>query len=156
MDGFPRFLEFKKHIRLPVTVIRPCRCSTIPCSLQPVMPWVDAERDLKLSKALLTRRFPLERIKDSPPLQPKCLGRVTLLPGTELTPVSFKTRKHFPRSIHILACFQPSFPCRKNCFLCQFLFSWYKLCLRYTAGNFNENPSIPALANILWARASEH
>ena len=37
-----------------------------------------------------------------------------------------------------------------------FLFSRCKLCLRYTAGNFNENPSMRALAKILRARASEH
>ena len=37
-----------------------------------------------------------------------------------------------------------------------FLFSRCKLCLRYTAGNFNENPSMRALAKVLRARASEH
>ena len=36
------------------------------------------------------------------------------------------------------------------------LFSRCKLCLRYTKGNFNENPSRRALVKILRARASEH
>ena len=38
----------------------------------------------------------------------------------------------------------------------QFLFSRCKLCLRYTAGNLNENPSMRAIAKVLRARASEH
>ena len=56
------------------------------------------------------------------------------------------------------ACFPmfPSFQHGKYCFQCQFLFSRCKLCLRYTAGNFNENPSMRAVAKILRARASEH
>ena len=44
----------------------------------------------------------------------------------------------------------------KYCFQCQCLFSICKLCLRYTAENFKENPSTRALAKILRARASEH
>ena len=44
----------------------------------------------------------------------------------------------------------------KHCFQCQFVFPRYKLCLRYTAGNFNENPSMRAIAKILRARANEH
>ena len=43
----------------------------------------------------------------------------------------------------------------KHCFQCQFLFSRCKLWLRYTAGNFNENPGMLALAKFLRARASE-
>ena len=35
----------------------------------------------------------------------------------------------------------PSFPYGKKCFQWKFLFSRCKLSLRYTAGNFNENPS---------------
>ena len=50
----------------------------------------------------------------------------------------------------------PSFPYGKHCFQCQFLFSRCKLCLQQTTGNFNENPSMRALAKILQARASEH
>ena len=38
----------------------------------------------------------------------------------------------------------------------QFPVSVFVLCLRYTVGNFNENPSMRALAKILRARASEH
>ena len=88
---------------------------------------------------------------------------VTLLPGTELGPVSFNKRqqneeaffqKHSWRA-HVSPLF-PSFPYGKLCFQCQFLFSRCKLCLRYTAGNFNENPSMRALAKVLRARASEH
>ena len=41
-------------------------------------------------------------------------------------------------------------------FQLQFLFSRCKLCLRYTAGNSNENASMRALPKILWARASDH
>ena len=48
------------------------------------------------------------------------------------------------------------FPMRAHCFQCQFLFSRCKICLRYTAGNLSENPSMRALAKILRARASEH
>ena len=56
------------------------------------------------------------------------------------------------------ACFPmfPSFQHGKYCFQCQFLFSRSKLCLRYTTGNFNENPSMRLLAKLLRARASEH
>ena len=72
-----------------------------------------------------------------------------------------KTRKHFGRNTHSwrahVSPMFPSLPYRKHCFQCQFfLFSRCKLCLRYTAGNFNENPSMQALAKILQARASEH
>ena len=48
------------------------------------------------------------------------------------------------------------FICLNHCFYGQFLLSTWKLCLRYTAGNFNENASMRALAKILRARASEH
>ena len=49
-----------------------------------------------------------------------------------------------------------SFPYGKHCFQCQFLFSRWKLCLRYTAGNFNKKPSMRAPAKFLRERASEH
>ena len=70
-----------------------------------------------------------------------------------------RTRKHFSRNIHGARMFLrmfPSFPYEKHCFHGQFLFSTCKLCFSYTAGNFNENPSMRALAKILRARASEH
>ena len=57
------------------------------------------------------------------------------------------------------ACFPnvPQFPIWETLFpVSALLFSRCKLCLRYTAGNFNENPSMRALAKILRARASEH
>ena len=66
-----------------------------------------------------------------------------------------KTRKHFGRNTHSWrAHVSPMFPILvygKHCFQCQFLFS---RC--YTRGNFNENPSMRALAKILRARTSEH
>ena len=69
-----------------------------------------------------------------------------------------KTRKHFAEKFMTRACFPniPSFPFGKHCFQCQVLFSRCKLCLRYTAGNFKENPSMQALAKFLRAWASEH
>ena len=63
-------------------------------------------------------------------------------------------QKHSCRA-HVSQMF-PSFPDGKHCFQCPFLFPRCKLCLRYTAGNFNENPSMRALAKTLRARASEH
>ena len=55
------------------------------------------------------------------------------------------------------ACFPmfPNFQHGKYCFQCLFLFSRCKLCLRYTTGNFNENPSMRALAKLLRVRTSE-
>ena len=63
----------------------------------------------------------------------------------------------------------PSFPYGKHCFQqptakhCSqqppgsvFVFTECKLCLRYTARNFNENPSMRALLRILRTRASKH
>ena len=89
---------------------------------------------------------------------PCCLG-LKLLQSVSIK--VNKTREHFARNTHSRrAHVSPmflSFPYRKHCFQCQFfLFSRCKLCLRYTAGNFNENPSMRALAKILRARESEH
>ena len=90
-------------------------------------------------------------------------GRVNLLPGTELRPVSFNKRqqneeaffqKHLLRA-HVSPMF-PSFPYGNHCFQCQFWFPRCKLGLRCTGGNFNENPSMRAVVKILLARASEH
>ena len=67
-----------------------------------------------------------------------------------------KGRKHFFNNVHGVRMFSQCFPHGKHCFQCQFLFSRCKLCLRYTAGNFNENLSMRALSKILRARASEH
>ena len=64
-----------------------------------------------------------------------------------------KTRKYFSRNIHGARMFPQCFPCSfqygKHCFQCQFLYSRCEVCLRYMAGNFNENPSMQA-------RPSEH
>ena len=56
------------------------------------------------------------------------------------------------------ACFPNvfQFPIRVTLFLVSFLFSRCKLCFHYTAGNFNEKPSMRALAENLGARASKH
>ena len=51
-----------------------------------------------------------------------------------------KTRKHFPETFVFHNVSQ--FPHGKHCFQCQFLFPRCKLHLGYTAGNFNENPSM--------------
>ena len=80
-------------------------------------------------------------------------SKVTLLPRKELRPVSFNKRQQneeaffFPETFMTRACSPnvPSFSYEKRCFQCQFLFSRCKLSLRYTAGNFNENPSMRAL-----------
>ena len=86
-----------------------------------------------------------------------------MLPGTELRPVSFSERQQNEEAYlqkhswgaHVSPMFS-SYPHWKHCFQCQFLFSRWKLCLRYTVENFKENPSTRALAKILRARASEH
>ena len=59
-----------------------------------------------------------------------------------------KTSKHFSRNIHGARMFPQcsQFPVwEKLCFQCQFLFSRCRSCVRYTAGNFNKNPSMRAL-----------
>ena len=70
-------------------------------------------------------------------------GRVTLLPETELSLSASinvnKTRKPFQKHS-----WRTMFP---QCF---------KLCLHDRAGNFNENPSIRAVAKFLRAGTSEH
>ena len=48
------------------------------------------------------------------------------------------------------------FPMRETLFPVSVFVFEMKICLRYTAGKFNENPSMRALAKILRARASEH
>ena len=63
-------------------------------------------------------------------------------------------QKHSRRA-HVSPIF-PSFPYREHCFQCHFFLSRCKSCLRYTEGNFNENPSVRKLAKILRAQASEH
>ena len=62
--------------------------------------------------------------------------------------------KHFSRNIVARAYFPNDFQfsIRKHCVQCPSC----KLWLRYTAGNFNDNSSMRAVAKILRARASEH
>ena len=95
-------------------------------------------------------------MKDSPPLQAKCF-RVEFpnFPGQNsgqsVLITSTKPRGSiFPKIFKVRACFL------KHCFQCQFLFPRCKLRSRYTAGNFNKNPSMRAVAKILRARANEH
>ena len=62
-----------------------------------------------------------------------------------------KTRKHFSRTIHGARMF-PQFPIWETLFpVSALLFLGCKLCLRYTAGDFNETPSMRAHAKILRA-----
>ena len=83
-----------------------------------------------------------------------------MLPGTELKPVS--SNKHqqneeaFSRNLYGAGMFPQCFLSVSSMFRCQVLFSRCRLFLRYTAGKFNENPSMRALAKILRALASEH
>ena len=121
---------------------------------QAVSYWEWLNRDKALSCCLALRmlsrfvkpclqasRFPLKRVKDSPPLQAKCFRyRITLLPETELRAISFNKRQQneegaFPETFMARACSPmfPSFPYGKHCSQCQFLFSRYKLCLRLYA-----------------------
>ena len=140
-------------------------CTITTLSFKRVSGWTLNRISNFLTLCLQASRFPLDRVKESPRIQAKYYfsGRVTLQPGTELWLVSFNKRhqneeaffqKHSWRA-HVSSMF-PSFPCGKHCFQCQVLFPRCKLCLRYTAGNFNENPSVRAVANILRTRASEH
>ena len=112
---------------------------------------------------LQASKFPLKRVKDSPPLQVKCFRyRITLLPGTELRAISFNKRQQneegaFPETFMAHACFPDSdsqFPIRETLFpVSVFVFKIQIMLtfIRYTAGNFKENPSMRTLA-----RASEH
>ena len=82
---------------------------------------------------------------------------VTLLPETKLWPVSFNKRPQneeafLPESFMACACFPnvSQFPTRETLFPRSFPEG--KLCSRYTAGNFNENPSMRAVAKILRER----
>ena len=85
-----------------------------------------------------------------------------MLPETELRPVSFNKRQQNEEALFqkqswhaLVSQMFPSFPCGKHCIQCLFLFLRYKLCLGYTAGNFNGNPSMRAVTKILRARANE-
>ena len=95
-------------------------------------------------------------------------GRVTLLPETNLWPVwpvmpvfnetSRKKKREnvFQKHSHAFTysrCFRPGF--WETCFHCQSLFPRCKLCFRYTAENFNENPSI-RVARKKFASTSEY
>ena len=65
----------------------------------------------------------------------------------------------FSRNIHGAPMFPQFFPVSHTGNIVSsviFFLSRCKSCLRYTAGNFNENPSMRELAKILRARASEH
>ena len=106
--------------------------------------------------SLLKRCFTPSNLADTFKTGPCYLG---LNSGRSVSINVSKTRKHFSRNIHGARMFPQcsQFPVRETlCFQCQFLFSRCKLCLRYTAGNFNENPNMRAPAKILRAQASEN
>ena len=68
-------------------------------------------------------------------------------------------RKHFSRNIHGAPIFPQFFSVSHTGSIVSsviFFLARCKSCLRNTTGNFNENPSMRELANILRARASEH
>ena len=68
-----------------------------------------------------------------------------------------KTRKHFPEKLmaHVSPMFAVSYTGNIVSSV-SFCFQDTNYCFRYTAGKFNENPSMRALAKFLRARASEH
>ena len=96
-------------------------------------------------------RFPLKRVKDSPPVYKRNVsGSVSLLPGTKLRPVRFHKRQQneeaFSRKIHGARMF-PRFFCFEAV---NYAYATLQEILD------NENPSMRAVAKILRARASEH
>ena len=111
-----------------------------------------------LRPCLQTSRFPLKRVKDSPPFSTSEMSQIGLfcylgLNSSRSSSINVnKTRKYFSRNIHGARMFSQCFPVSHG----GNIVSRCKLCLLYTAGNFNESPSIWALAKILRARASEH
>ena len=92
-------------------------------------------------------------------------GRATSLPGTEHWQVSFSKRQQNEEAISqrysccACACFPNAshFSQPETLFPVSVFVSKMQLCLRYTAGNFNEKPSMQAMAKNLraWA-ASTH
>ena len=107
-----------------------------------------------LRPCLQASRFPLKRVKDCPPLQAKCFS---LNSGRSVSINVNKRREYFSRNIHGARMFPnvSQFPTREIYFpVSVLLFSRCKfICLRYTTGNFNENPSMRALTKLLRARA---
>ena len=98
-----------------------------------------------LRPCLQAGRFPFKRVKDtrlitSEMFQVGLSCYLGLNSGRWVSISVNKTRKHFSRNIYDARMFPNvfQFPI-KHCFQCHFLFSRCKLCLRYTAGNFNEN-----------------
>ena len=71
-----------------------------------------------------------------------------------------KTRKHFSRNIHGARMFPQCFSVSHTGNIVSSVSFCFRdanlVCLRYTAGKFNENPSMRARAKIWRARASEH
>ena len=108
---------------------------------------MDTKWDLKLLLCLQASGFPLRSVKDSRPSQAKCCRNWTQAG-------QFQKRSTKWGSI-FLGTFTTGASLIPQCFTvspmhrsqCQFLFSRCKLCLRYTAANFNENLSMQALAN---------
>ena len=86
--------------------------------------------------SLLKRYFAPSNLADTFKTGPCYLG---LNSGRSVSINVSKTRKHFSRNIHGARMFPQcsQFPIREHCFQCKVLFSRCKLCVRYTAGNFN-------------------
>ena len=148
-------------------MLRSYRGSTILSSLQPNMPrlyavcckitslsfarvngWTLNGICSFLRPCLQASRFPLKKVKESPPLQAKFFRVPYYLRVKSGPSVSINVnnnQKHSWRA-HISPMF-PSFPYRKHCFQCQVLFPRWKLYLHYTGGNFKENLSMRARAS---------
>ena len=166
-------------------MIRPYRGSTIPSSLQPIMPclicrllqnyfpylhksqWVDTKQNLKLSKVLFTSKQVGSLSVGLNPAFAGELFQVTLrlprylrLNSNRSVSININKRgSNFSRNIHGARMFPRCFPVSHTGNIVSrvsFCFQDLKLRLRYTAGNFDENPNMRALAKILRARASEH
>ena len=115
-----------------------------------------------LRRCLQASRFPLKRVKNSPPLQENCFRKgnyLGLYSGRSVLINVNKTRKHFSRNIHGAHMFPQCFPVsHTGNIVSRVRFCFQDANCAYAAeqGNFKENPSMRALAKILRARASEH
>ena len=104
---------------------------------------MDAKRDLKLSKALFTIKYVARLHKRSVSV------RVTLLPGTELRPVSFHKRQQdgeaFSQKHSLRVHVSPMFPVSHIGNIVSsvsFFFKMQHYAYATPSGNFNENSSM--------------
>ena len=142
-------------------MLRSYRGSTIPSSLQPIMPCLaycllQGITSLSFTRGSFSRGLKIARLNKR-----NVSGKVTLLPGTELRPVSFNKRQQTEEaffqkhswSVHVA----PILKILGN------IVSSVSFCFQdanYThaarQGILTQNPSMRAVAKILRARASEH